>query len=135
MSKIDDAHYLCAYGGSGSDGWATVLIVQPGTWTISRGTAFEFDSQRGTTPALAQIGPERYVCACQGSGGDGWTVVLVVNLIAWTISKQTPAEFDIAYAATPDLAKIDQRHYLCAYRGTWYDGWAVVLEEGMKIRP
>ncbi len=135
LSKIDDAHYVCAYEGSGSDGWATVLIVQPGTWTISQGTAFEFDGQQGTTPALAQIEPDRYVCAYQGSGGDGWAVVLVVNFIAWTISKQTPAEFDIVYAATPDLAKIDERRYLCAYRGIWYDGWAVVLEEGMKVRP
>jgi len=135
LSKIDDAHYLCAYEGRGSDRWATVLIVQPGTWTISQGTAFEFDSRQGATPALAQIEPDRYVCAYQGSGGDGWAVVLVVNLIAWTISKQTPAEFDIVYAATPDLAKIDERHYLCTYRGVGYDGWAVVLEEGMKIRP
>ena len=135
LSKIDDTHYLCAYEGQGSDGWATVLIVEQASWTITRGAAFEYEGQQGTTPALAQIEPERYVCAYQSSAGDGWAVVLVVNLIAWTIGKQTPAEFDIVYGLSPDLAKIDERHYLCVYRGSGYDGWAVVLEEGMKIRP
>jgi len=135
LSKIDDAHYLCAYEGKNNDGWATVLIVEQAGWTITQGAAFEYNTQRGITPALSQIEPERYICAYQSSAGDGWAVVLVVNLIAWTISKQTPAEFDIIYAMSPDLAKIDERHYLCAYRGSGYDGWAVVLEEGMKIRP
>ncbi|MBA7669629.1 hypothetical protein ES703_77761 [subsurface metagenome] len=135
LEKIDDDHYLCAYQGDRDDGWATVLTVNTGTWTISKGVAFEYDNEEAKTPTLAQIDNNRYLCDYSGKGGDGWAVVLVVDPTTWTISKQTPYEYDASNGKTPALEKIDDNYYLCAYEGGSSDGWSVVLAVDMKVRP
>ena len=134
LAKIDDTHYLCAYNGKDNDGWATVLTVNTGSWVITKETPFEFDTQDGEAPALARTGNNSFLCAYQGENDDGWAVVLAVNLITWTISKQTPVEYDTS-GKIPALNKIDDNHCLCAYQGKNNDGWAMVLEVGMKVRP
>jgi hypothetical protein len=126
LAQIDATHYLCAYRSGGFDGWAVVLTVDTGNWTVSKETAFEFDTSKGMQPTLAQIDSSHYLCAYRGPGDNGWAVVLTVNA-GWTISSQTAFEFDGSNGQTPALAKIDNTHYLCAYEGLGADGWAVVL--------
>ena len=127
LSKIDDTHYLCVYEGEDDDGWAVILTVDPSTWTITKGTPFEFDTQKGKTPALSQIDNTHYLCAYSGNGDDGWVTVLTIDTDSWTITKETPLEFDTQTGETPALAQIDNTHYLCAYSGNGDDGWATVL--------
>jgi len=125
--QIDSTHYLCAYERDGSDGWAVVLTVNTGNWTITKETPFEFDPQKGKSPALSQIDTTHYLCAYQGDGDDGWAVVLTVNTGNWSISKETPIEFDNNKCIGPALSHLDSTHYLCTYQGDGDDGWAVVL--------
>jgi hypothetical protein len=44
------------------------------------GTPHEFDSTNGD--ALTQINSTRYLCAYEGDGDDGWTVVLMPKIEA-----------------------------------------------------
>ncbi len=88
---------------------------------------FEFDTQKGKTPTLAQIDSTHYLCAYAGDGDDGWAVVLTVDTGTWQITKETPFEFDNVKGKTPALAQIDSDSFLCAYAGDGDDGWAVVL--------
>ncbi len=128
LAKVDDTHYLCAYTDKFQDGKAVALAVNTGNWTISKGTAYEFDTANGQEPALAKIDDEHYLCAYEGDGDDGWAVVLTVNTGNWSITKETPREFDTKKKGRePALFQIDSDHYLCAYRGDGDDGWAVVL--------
>ena len=127
LAQIDSTHYLCAYTGSGDDGWATVLTVDTGTWNITQGTSYEFDSSQGEDPALVQIDSTHYLCAYEGAGDDGWAVVLTVNTSSWTVSAGTAHEFDTVECETPALTQIDSTNYLCVYEGDDDDGWSVIL--------
>lgn len=127
LVKIDDTHYLCVYQGDGSDGWSVVLTVNTGDWSISKETAFEFDSATGLAPALYQIDQTHYLCTYTGDGDDGTAVVLTVDISTWQISKETPFVFDSGKGNAPALSKIDDNRYLCAYTGAGTDGLAVVL--------
>lgn len=127
LSQIDAAHYLCAYTGPGSDGWATILTVDSGTWTITNQTPFEYDSSQGLAPALSQIDGTHCLCAYTDQGNDGWATVLTVNTGTWEITNQAPYEYDNSQGLAPALIQIDGTHYLCAYSGPGDDGWATVL--------
>ncbi|MCP4609596.1 MAG: type II secretion system protein [Planctomycetes bacterium] len=127
LCRIDGTHYLCVYSGLGSDGWATVLTVNTGNWTISKEIPFEFDTTKGVMPALTQIDASHYLCAYQGNKDDGWAVVLTVNPADFSISKGTPFEFDTSNCDTPAMIQIDSTHYLCVYAGIFTRGMAVVL--------
>ena len=127
LVQIDSNHYLCAYTGPGSDGWAVVLIVDTSNGMVSRATAFEFDNVQATTPALAKIDYTHYLCVYTDKSSDGQAVVLTVNPGTWAITKQTAFEYDTDQADTPALAKINDTHYLCAYTDKFSDGQAVVL--------
>ena len=128
LAQIDSTHYLCAYEGEDGDGFASVLTVNTGNWTISSGEAVEFDTSNAELPVLAQIDSTHYLCVYEGKGNDGFAVVLTVDT-GWTVSLEgrTPFEFEIKSGMEPALAKIDDTHYLCAYRGPNDDGWAVIL--------
>jgi hypothetical protein len=128
LLQIDSTHYLCAYDGPDSDGWAVVLTVNTGDWSVSKETAFEYDASTGITPDLAQIDPNDYLCAYSGITGEGYAVVLTVDSGDWTISKGPTFEYESAMAAAPDLAQIDPNDYLCAFGGAGSDGWSVVLQ-------
>jgi hypothetical protein len=128
LAQIDDTHYLCAYQGKDDDGWAVVLTVVPGTWLIITGIPFEFDTQDGKMPALAQIDSTHYLCTYEGKDQDGWACVIEIDSLLYTITKKSSFEFDTDKGMEPALAQIDSTHYLCAYCGQSDDGWAVVLE-------
>ena len=66
-----------------------------GAGGIGKYTAFEHDISDGLTPALAQIDSTHYLCAHEGTGKDGWAVVLTVDTGTWNITKETPFEYDI----------------------------------------
>ena len=127
LVQLDATHYLCAYSGDGDDGWATVLTVDTGTCGISRGTPFEFDTEKGKTPDLVKIDTTHYLCAYAGDGDDGWATVLTVDTGTWGITKETPFEYDSVKGKTPAQAWMDTSRYLCAYAGDGDDGWATVL--------
>ena len=131
LAQIDSTHYLCAYGGPDKDmGWSVVLTVDTGTWEITKGTAFQFESVKAKTPALIQVDSTHYLCAYAGDGDDGTAVILTVNTSTWAITKEppeTPFEFDGVKGKTPALAQIDSTHYLCAYAGDGDVGTITVL--------
>ena len=127
LCRIDDTHYLCAYRGPLDHGWAVVLTVDTGSWSVIKGTAFEFDDKLCETPVLSQIDDTHYLCAYQGEDDDGWVNILKVDTGNWTISEEDHFEFDPDLGQTPALVQIDQTHYLCAYTGVGGDGWAVVF--------
>ncbi len=127
LAQIDSTHYLCVYEGYQDDGWAVVLTVNPSTWVVTSGTAFEFDDEAGKTPALAKIDGTHYLLAYSDKFFDGQAVVLTVNTGTWAITKETPLEFDTQEATTPALVQIDSTHYLLAYSDKFSDGQAMVL--------
>jgi regulation of enolase protein 1 (concanavalin A-like superfamily) len=127
LAKIDYTHYLCVYADGFSDGQAVVLIVNPGTWNITKGTPFQYDTLDGQTPALLQIDGTHYICAYAGPVNTGRAVVLTVDTGDWSISKETTFEYDSTTGITPNLAQVDQYNYLFAYTGQASAGYAVVL--------
>ncbi|UCG60179.1 MAG: type II secretion system protein [Phycisphaerales bacterium] len=127
LCKIDEIHYLCAWDGPGSHGWAAVLSVNEGSWVLSIETPFEYDTSKAVEPALAQIDPTHYLCAYRGEGDDGWAAVLTVNPGTWTVSREQSFEFDERKCQYPALSRIDGEHYLCAYQGEGDDGFAAIL--------
>jgi hypothetical protein len=126
-SRIDGTHFLCVYQGPDSDGWAVVLTVDPGDWSISMGTPFEYDPAIGGEPNLTRVDATHHLCAYKGEDADGYAVVLTVDPQNWTVSKETPVEWDPERADYPYLCRIDEGHYLCSYQGPGLDGWALVL--------
>jgi type II secretory pathway pseudopilin PulG len=127
LAKIDATHYLCAYQGSQSDGWAMVLTVDTGTWTITKEAPLEYDTKNGETPGLVKIDGTHYLCAYSGSNNSGWATVLTVDTGTWAVTKETPIEFDGSTCWFPDLSQIDDTNYFCVYEGSWSDGMATVL--------
>ena len=135
LCQIDGTHYLCAYAGNGDAGWAVVLTVDTGTWAITKETPFEFDTDKGLSPALSQIDGTHYLCAYTGTSNDGFSTILTVDTGTWAITKETPFEFDAGTGIAPALSQIDGTHYLCAYQGSLDDGWAGVLTLVSPVQP
>jgi len=137
LAAIDATNYLCVYQGDKADGYAVILTVNPATWTISKGTAYEFDEDNCSGPVLSQIDSDDYLCAYSGSDGDGWAVILTVNTgtIPKTVSKGTPFEFNTDDAGSCALSNIDDVHHLCAYEKASAAGVAVVLAVNTGTTP
>ena len=127
LSQVDSTHYLCAYTGENNDGYAVILTVDTDSWTVSSGTAHEFDTDNGWEPALASVDGTHHLCVYQGESGDGYAVILTVDTDNWTVSSGTKHEFDTGDCDTPALCQIDYANCLCAYKGQDDDGYAVVL--------
>ena len=127
LIRVNNMHYLCVYTGGSWDGWAVILIVNPGDWSITKGTDFKYNAV-ARTPALAQIDTSEFLCANTGLLQDGWVSILKVNTGDWTITEESTLEFDTTNGMVPELAKIDDSHFLCAYRGPNDYGYAVVLD-------
>lgn len=126
-SRIDETHFLCAYQGPDSHGWAVVLTIDPADWSVSMEIPFEYDPALGGEPNLARIDATHHLCAYKGEGADGYAVVLTVDPEDWSISRETPCEWDPERADYAYLRGIDDSHYLCSYEGPGLDGWALVL--------
>lgn len=127
LSKIGTYKYLCAYTSGASKGYAVMLTVSPLDWTITKGTAHNFDGQGGTTPSLFRINNTHHLCVYEGKKSDGFAVVLTVNESTGEINAETPLEFDTSDCYAPALSQVDTTHYLCVYEGSLKKGVAVIL--------
>jgi hypothetical protein len=117
---------------SSNDGNARVLTINDSNWTISSETLFEFDMQV-SAPVLCQIDTDDYLCAYEGLGNTGSSVILNVDTSNYSITKGQPSDFDeFAPSTSPDLCQIDSSDYLCSYTGEGSDGWSVVVFLGIK---
>jgi competence protein ComGC len=130
LCQIDVAHYLCTYADmdTGYTVKSVVLTVDTGSWSISSGTSTSFAGSYSPAPALAKIDNTHYLCAYTGQTGSthGAAVVLTVNTADWTITPGTHFDFYGEAASGPELAKIDDEHYLCTYWAS-NDALATVL--------
>jgi regulation of enolase protein 1 (concanavalin A-like superfamily) len=138
VNKIDDRRFLCAYSGLADDGYAVVLDTGGGT--LSAGPKLEYDPAGYTVGHdLANIGTRNFLCVYTGNTSEfsqhGWTTILNASSDDWSVTGGVPFEFDPVHGERPALVKIDNTHYLCVYDGPGDDGWAVVLEAGMLLRP
>ena len=131
LEKIDATRYVCAYDGPANKGTARVLIVDPSDWTISRGPGFVYKINHGMYPALAAIDSTHCLCVYAGASNDGWAVVLNINTSDWSLSKNDDYEYDTTMGLYPDVVRVNSNHFLCAYTGPDYDGWAIVLKVNM----
>ncbi|MBE0537652.1 MAG: prepilin-type N-terminal cleavage/methylation domain-containing protein [Phycisphaerae bacterium] len=138
LARIDDVHFLCAYTGSGNDGFAVILKVDPVAMMVQSypEDPYEFDTSNGQTPAMQSIGAGRFLCVYQGWAGLVSAVVLTVNMADLTIALDagTPPEMSrglgLGYGESPALARIDATRFLCTYSGNTATGMAVVLAVG-----
>jgi len=89
----------------------------------------EFDPIMGMQPALVHMSGTKYLCAYRGDRDDGFACILTVNPADWSVSTASFFEYDIKQGVTPALAKIDDTHFLCVYKGDKGDGWSHVLYE------
>ena len=133
LARIDDTHFLCAYTGDGDDGWAVILIVDPETWEITKGTPFEYDSIKGKEADLARIDSTHFICAYQGKAKDwAYATVLTVNTVSNTVVQESvylvENESDEFSVKKPAIVHMTENDFLLAYEGEGHDGFAVVLE-------
>ncbi len=108
---------------------AIVLTVDTGSWSVSSGTSTSFTGSFYSDPTLARIDDTHYLCAYEGQTGSehGAAVVLTVNPADWTITPGMHFDFYGEAAGAPELAKIDDTHYLCTYWAGSNEGRATVL--------
>jgi len=79
LCQIDSTNFLCAYGGGGEDGLATILTVNTGDWSLSHSAPFTFESGTCAEPALCRIDASHYLCAYAGLDNAGYVGVLVLS--------------------------------------------------------
>jgi hypothetical protein len=130
LSQIDSTHYLCAYAQESSMlVRAVVLTVDTGTWFVSQGTTTEFASDTYAKPGLAKIDDTHYLCTytAPGPAYEGRAVVLTVSSGDWSITTEAPCDFLAECTREPAVTRIDEQHYLCAYRDVNFDSHAAVL--------
>jgi len=128
LSQIDSDDFLCVYSGTGGDGWAVILTVDTVTGTITKGTAFEFDTDDAGHIAVSNIDDAHHLCAYQRFGFGGWAVVLTANTVTKTVTKEAGIfQFEPDQAMHNELCRIDQNHYLCASRCWGATGKALIL--------
>ncbi len=114
LAHMSGTKYLCAYRSNMDDGWARILTVNPGDWSVGAGSFFEYDTKQGITPDLVKINDSCVLCAYQGDKGDGWSNVLY-ETTPGELTDGPSEEFDTADCVHPALSEIDSSHFLCAY--------------------
>ena len=132
LARIDNTHYLCAYTGDGDDGWAVILIVDPLTWVVTKGTPLEYDTIKGKEASLAQIDSTHFMCVYQGNEKDwAYATVLSVNTVSNTVVQESvylvENESEATTGKKPAVVGINGNRFLLAYEGKDSDGYAVVL--------
>ncbi|MCH7920070.1 MAG: hypothetical protein IIC50_19035 [Planctomycetes bacterium] len=132
LVRIDDTHYLCIYTGDGDDGWAVILIVDPLTWVVTKGTPLEYDTIKGKEASLAQIDSTHFMCVYQGNEKDwAYATVLSVNTVSNTVVQESvylvENESEATTGKKPAVVGINGNRFLLAYEGKDQDGYAVVL--------
>ena len=139
LAGIDGEHYLCVYSGDKRDGTARVLTVNPGTWGVSCGVAYEFDGAGGKGAAIARIDETSYLCTYEVGPSNqmntGGAKILTVDMSVWEVGEREYLEYDPVKSAGPALIQIDVGVWLCVYSGDKDDGWAAVISNGGAFLP
>jgi len=139
LCKIDVNHYLCASRCWGAVGKALILTVNTGTWAIGKGTTILYDPVIGEYPAFAWISGNNYLLAYTGDrpseSAIGEAMVLTVDTQTDSVTKGAEFIHDDIEGMTPDLSKVDDSHYLCAYEGPFNDGFVTILTVGSPVLP
>jgi len=130
VTQGDDHYYLCAYANTGTAVQALVLharYVPYVLMNLTAGLAFPFDVG-GTSPALSKIDDTHYLCGYTGTYQDGWSIVLTVDTVDWTVCGETLFGCtEGTYALEPDLAKIDDTYYLYVFSTNIWEGCALII--------
>lgn len=135
LVNVKNGQCLCVYEGTDSDGYAVVLDVDLGTWSVSAEEPFIFDDSQGKSPTIVQRSESHYVCIYSGDSSDGYAVILGVDTGNGVINKGRATKFDDTDVQNPDIVKIDSDHYLSVYDGGNMDGWASVFSVDDVVRP
>ena len=125
LLQINPTKYLCAYQGLYSGGFASILTVDNINWSVSKGSAVQYDADYADTPTLAKIDSNHFLCAYEGYRGDGWVCVLAEE--SNILILKSSLEFNDRDGLFPSLYQVDATHYLCAYQGTKSAPTAVIL--------
>lgn len=130
--KISDTKVALFWRGVDGDGFAQNLEIDILTGIITPiGTPLEFDtgSASGNKAILVTndpFGRDVVMNVWTGPNSDGW--VNTFNCTGDTIvALGTPYEFDAADGAEFSLARVDDTHYICFYRGSTSDGLATIF--------
>ncbi len=136
LSQIDTQgdthHFLCVYAQT-SNMFVQALVLTATTTDVltdvSSGPSISLASDTYAKPGLARIDDTRYLCTYTGPGAgfEGLAVVLTVNTTDWTVTAEAPCVFLAELVREPTLARIDETHYLCAYRDFNFGSYATVL--------
>jgi prepilin-type N-terminal cleavage/methylation domain-containing protein len=94
----------------------------------------EFNTVNGQEPALAHNSGTDFWCVYRGDRDDGFLRPMTVRTTDWGVDAFTTLEYDTKQGITPDLAKIDDTNFLCAYQGDRGDGWACILYKGSSLQ-
>ena len=135
LAKIDDTHFLCPHQGFQGDGFASMIYEWPvDSGTLEVGPEVEFDTADCIHPALSQIDTQgdthHYLCVYFDNTSSVGMFVLTATIVPFVMMDLTSGtinSFACDIVCNPDLVKIDDTHYLCAYRGSNLRLWAVVL--------
>jgi type II secretory pathway pseudopilin PulG len=135
LAQIDANSYLCAYTCMTNNGFARILRVNTDTWQISApGGSIEYNPSHSFSPVLAEIDQTKVLCAWDGTQNLGVVAVLNVDAATGSIISDQTYEFDLV-GETPDLKRIDNTHYIGAYKGDGADGWAILLDINPPLKP
>jgi hypothetical protein len=127
MVKINNTHYLVTYQGAGSDGFASILMINS-SLEITNISQFEFDTSDASYNSLVQIDETHYLNVYNSTDKHGTAMVLGVNLTNWTISNLSSIEFDNSTSNNQNkIVKINDTHYLVTHVGDAGYGFARVL--------
>ena len=131
LCKIDTNHYLCVYNDNkGLDGQAVVLTVDTDTWLIGKGATLTFEPDQIHFPALARINGNDFLCAYGVFSSVGMAQVFRADTQTDSVSAGPAYMHDPDKGKSPDLAKVDETHFLCVYTGLLDDGFATILSLG-----
>jgi hypothetical protein len=125
---VDSNHFLCAWAGSGNDGYLQVAEVDLSTGAVTmQGAALEHDTTIGQWNNLFVLDATRFLLIYSGAGSDGFAKVFTVNTGTWVVTQTSSLEFDTGNATHVNATALDATHFLVAYEDNDSDGAARVL--------
>lgn len=112
--KMSDTKILCVYGGVSDDGFAVIITIDPSDWSMTAGSAIEFDLVDYDFSSIEMIDPTHMLVTWAGNSLVK-SQIFTVDLDANTISPQgTPLEVSTS-ASAPVTEKFDTNHVLVGY--------------------
>jgi len=134
LIQVNSTHYLCAYEGNSNDGFAVILAVNTGDWSVSKPASalnyeVEYDQDSGWTPSFSKVDSTHYFVAWESYQDDGAIGILIVNTSTWALSLWESVLHYVDVCAVPQLAtQVDPNHFVCVYNGSGSNGYADIME-------